>query len=371
MRIAQVSQHYRPIIGGQEVYIANLIRVLAEAGHKSTVFQPDHGIRADDIIPVLRLRGIPRLIHGAEPYLFNLLLYLTQNRKLADFDLIIAHYAFSAWALRKFAKRTIILSHGIEWHLKNMTWDDKVHESVAKSCINSFTHVVNDSHYLRHFGIDIKPGHGLFTEVAPGKWFIPNCVDTSHFQGNQGLADLKNRKIILVPRQITEDRGIDLAIKAFKLLSEDDSELTLCILGKQRPGAYLTYLKKLIQKLDLGKRLFFVSPVENSRMPYYYSSAVVTLIPTLCREGTSLSALESMACGTPTVSTNVAGLADLPTVQVLPEAQSVANAIQKTINHAKAIGMQQQVTVQETFNMTNWAKAWLEVISRFGVPFAS
>ena len=366
MRIAQVSQHYRPIIGGQEVYIANLIRVLAGVGHETTVFQPDHGIKADDMIPVLRLRGIPRLIHGTEPYLFNLLLYLTQQSRLADFDLIIAHYAFSAWALRKFAKKTIILSHGIEWHLENMTWDDRVHERIAKSCFESFFHVVNDSHYLRHFGFDIKPGQGFFTEVSTGKWFIPNCVDIDHFQRTQGLTELKNRKIILVPRQITEDRGIDLAIKAFKMLSEKDSELTLCILGKQHPCEYLRYLFDLIKKLDLGRRILFEPPVENSRMPHYYSSAVVTLIPTLRREGTSLSALESMACGTATVSTNVAGLADLPTVQVPPEAEAVATAIQDTIACSEAIGKQQQLSVNKTFNMSNWSKAWVEVISRVG-----
>jgi glycosyltransferase involved in cell wall biosynthesis len=366
LRIAQVSQHYRPIIGGQEVYIANLISMMASAGHVSHVFQPDRGMRADDIVPVLRPVGIPRLIRGTEPYLFNLLLYLTQQRRLDGFDLIIAHYAFSAWALRKYAKKTIILSHGVEWHLKHMTWDDRVHERIARNSLEPFTHVVNDSHYLRHFGFEINPGRGFFSEVAPGKWFIPNCVDINHFQGNQGLAELKSRKIILVPRQITEDRGIDLAIKAFKLLSEGDSELSLCILGKQHPGAYLTYLMELIRRLDLGKRIFFVPPVENSQMPSYYSSAVVTLIPTLCREGTSLSALESMSCGTATVSTNVAGLADLPTVQVPPQEQAVASAIQETLSRSDTIGKQQQSSVRKTFNMENWAKAWLEVISKVG-----
>jgi glycosyltransferase involved in cell wall biosynthesis len=362
MKVAQVTQHYRPIIGGQEVYIENLQTVLAEAGIQGTVYQPDRGVQADDIVRILRLRGIPRLIRGAEPYLFNFFLHLTQMERLAQADVIIAHYAFSAWALKRLAHKTIVLSHGIEWHLENMTWDDRVHERVAKACLEKFTHVVNDTHYLRHFGYTAPPAKGCFTELSPGKWFIPNCVDTIKFQATAGLPALKQRNIILVPRQLAADRGIDLAVKAFRLLADENKELTLCLLGKRRPGRYINYIEQLIKSLGLGRRVFFEPDVENKRMPHYYSSALVTLIPTLRREGTSLSALESMSCGIATVSTNVAGLADLPTVQCNPDEIAVAQALKDTLRKRTEIGISQQETVRRIFNTENWSNAWLQVI---------
>lgn len=362
MNISQVSQHYKPIVGGQEVYIANLIRTFAAAGHTSVVFQPDRGVRGPDIVPVPRIRGLPRLIKGSEPYVFNASLWLNCKRRLALSDIIIAHYAFSAWPLRQFANKSIILSHGIEWNVDEMGWDDRIHERVARARLNDFVHVVNDTHYLRYFGYDLKPGQGVFTEVAPRKWFIPNCVDIDHFKRNEGLLRLKERKIILVPRQITKDRGIDLAIRAFKHLSEDDSELTLCIMGKQRGGSYMAYLLRLIADLELKKRVIFEPPIDNYNMPDVYSSAVVTLIPTLRREGTSLSALESMACETATVSTDVAGLADLPTVQAPAEVNAFAEAVQNTIRDREAIGQRQRISVCDQFTMVEWGKAWQSVI---------
>lgn len=362
MKVAQVSQHYKPIVGGQEVYIANLIRTLSAAGHDSVVFQPDRGVRAPDVIPVPRIHGLPRLIRGSEPYVFGASLWLTRRKQLALSDIIIAHYAFSAWPLRQFAKKTIILSHGIEWNVDEMKWDDRIHERVARSCLSEFVHVVNDTHYLRYFGYDLKPGQGAFTEIVPRKWFIPNCVDIDYFKRNEGLSRLKERKIILVPRQITNDRGIDLAIKAFKPLSEDDDELTLCIMGKARGRAYMSYLLRLIADLDLKRRVFFEPPSDNSKMADFYSSAIVTLIPTLRREGTSLSALESMACGTATVSTDVAGLADLPTVQAPAEVNAFAEAIQNTIRNREAIGERQRISVCDEFNMVKWGMAWQNVI---------
>lgn len=362
MKVAQVSQHYLPMIGGQEVYIDNLVGVFREAGIESQVFQPDRGVRRADIITVPRVPGLGRIIDGSEPYVFNLLLGLTQLNRLAEADVVIAHYAFSAWALGRLAKKTIILSHGVDWHTEGMTWDDKVHEHVARARLQGWPHVVNDTHYLRHFGFDVPPATGFFTEVVPNKWFIPNCVDTRYFAPNKGLPELRSRAILLVPRQVTPDRGIHLAIEAFRPVWEMNPELTLLVLGKIRLGPYYRSCVELARRLGIEKQVVFQDNVENSRMPDYFSSSLLTIIPTLRREGTSLSALESMACGTATVSTNVAGLADLPTVQCDPTPTALATAINATLGDRERIGAQQRTTVSQQFNIEKWAEAWLRVV---------
>jgi len=363
MKVAHVSQHYLPVIGGQEVYIDNLNRLLQAAGWTTEVYQPNRGIQRPDVVTVARIPGLPRLIYGADAYMFNAFLYLTKLGRLAEADVIIAHYAFSAWPLRRFAHRTIILSHGIEWRLENQRFDDRLREKVARRCLDEFFHVVNDTHYLRHFGYDISPASGFFTEVAPRKWFIPNCVDTARFQRSEGLPELKAHRTILVPRQIVRDRGIDLAIRAFKLLADEDHDLVLHVLGKIRHDSYSQLCLDLVRTLGLQGRVVFHDHIENGRMADYYSSARVTVIPTLRREGTSLSALESMACGTATVSTNVAGLRDLPTIQCDPEEHSLAQSIRSTLAEEKQIGERQALVVRNTFNFENWGKAWLKVIA--------
>ena len=244
-----------------------------------------------------------------------------------------------------------------------MTWDDREHERRARACINDFTHVVNDTHYLRHLGIDAPPAQGLFTEVSPGKWFIPNCVDTSLFTRTPGLPELKARPSILVPRQVCEDRGIHLAIEAFRRILDARPEYTLHLLGKIRPGEYIERCRALVKRLGLSERVVFQDHVSNGTMADYYSSSCLTLIPTIRREGTSLSALESMACGTATVSTNVAGLRDLPTVQCNPDADSVARAVLETLDRREEVASVQLAAVQRDFNILNWGTAWCRVIN--------
>ena len=250
----------------------------------------------------------------------------------------------------------------MEWHQDNQNWDDKKRERAAQLCFDRFPHVVNDTHYLRCRGLNAPVGENYFKEVAPGKWFIPNCVDGNRFCSGPGHASLKGRQVILVPRQLVVDRGIDLAIKAFKHFSESNTDLELCLLGKRRPGPYIDSIDQLIIDLELSEKVYFAENVPNEEMPAWYNGSLMTLIPTLRREGTSLSALESMSCGVATVSTNVAGLADLPTVQCDPDEIALADAMQSTFENRNVIGKRQQEKVHETFSMKNWEDAWLRVI---------
>jgi len=364
MNIAHVSAHYRPIIGGQEVYIANLMEVCHQAGHTSHVFQPYRGEKAEDTTCLPRIRFLSRFIHGIDRKWFNWMISILQPKKLFEADAIICHYAFHARPLERVRKKTIILSHGVEWKINNPTAYDHACEKYAKHCLKCFTHVVNDTHYLRQLGIPIEPATGYFEEVAPGIYFIPNCVDTEHFVPGLGLKEYEGRRIILVPRQMVEVRGIHLAIAAFAILAKEQPDLEMCLLGKRHKNAraYLARLERMIAETELEDRVFFRDPVPNRDMPRWFNSAKVTLVPTLEQEGTSLSAIESMSCGTATVTTNVAGLADLPTVQCEPNPESIAEALRSTLAAADRIGSEQREIVASTLNMTNWGQAWLKVM---------
>lgn len=364
MKIAQVTQHYLPMFGGQEVYVDNLRKVFLAAGWENRVFQPSRGVHRSDVTNVLRVPKVGRLIHGIEPYLFNLFLRLGPLGQLSEADVIISHYAFHAPPLARLAEKTIVLSHGVEWHLEEMTWDDREHERRARWAFYRFTHVVNDTHYLRHLGIEAPPAAGFFAEVAPGKWFIPNCVDLEAFRRTEGLPELHARPRVLVPRQVVEDRGIHLAIEAFHSIAKAEPDLVLHVLGKIRPGPYIRKCRDLVQRLGLTDKVIFQDHVQNGTMADYYSSSAITLIPTLRREGTSLSALESMACGTATVSTNVAGLRDLPTIQCDPTAEAVAEATLRALADRESIARVQLEQVRSTFNIQNWAAAWKRVVER-------
>ena len=365
MKIAHLSAHYRPIIGGQEVYISNLIEVCRKVGHESVVYQLNRGQQADDAVCLPRLPFLARFIPGIDRKWLNYMVSILRPKGLFSADANIVHYAFHAPPLERARDKTIILSHGVEWRVDDQTPYDIACEANAKQCLDRFLHVVNDTHYLRQLGMDVPPATGFFQEVAPRIWFIPNCVDTEHFVPGPGLAEYEGKKMILVPRQMVESRGIHIAIAAFALIAKEHSDLEMCLLGKRRKGAapYLARLDQMIVDAGLESRIHFRDPVPNKEMPAWFNSAKVVLVPTLEKEGTSLSAIESMSCGVATISTNVAGLADLPTIQCDPEPESMAEALRSTLADPAPVGMRQRAKVRETFNMENWSEGWMKAIS--------
>ena len=118
----------------------------------------------------------------------------------------------------------------------------------------------------------------------------------------------------------------------------------------------------MILHLGLNNQVVFLNPVANQIMPSYYSSAQLTVIPTIRREGTSLSALESMACKTATVSTDIGGLLDLPTMKAKTDPIDLAQKMELALQQRKKIASQQHQDVLNVFNLENWGKAWLNVI---------
>ena len=364
MKIAQLSSHYRPVVGGQEVYIKNLNSILVEAGHETLVYQLQRGESAEDNVCIPKIPYLAKFITEFETRWLAWIVDIFKPKQLFNADLVIGHYASVSRSLETIAKKTIILSHGVEWRTENQRGYDVYREENAKWCLDKYPHVVNDTYYLRYLGIDVEAGKDYFTEVSPGKWFIPNCVDTDLFSKVPVKSEYLDKKMILVPRQMVEDRGIHLAIEAFAMISEDYPEYEMCLLGKRWDNShpYIKLLDNLILTKNLQERVYFREPVANKKMPEWYSSAKLTVIPTLRREGTSLSAIESMSCGTATVSTNVVGLADLPTLQCDPEAGALAEAIAQGIDQSDSLGISQQKTVVENLNLKNWSECWQKVI---------
>ena len=119
---------------------------------------------------------------------------------------------------------------------------------------------------------------------------------------------------------------------------------------------------RLIKNLGLTNKVIFAGSVNWRNMPAYYSSAKLTIIPSIWSEGTSLAALESMSCGTPVVSTDIGGLPDLPTLQSKTNAADLAEKMIMVLeNHAQYAENQMRV-VRKTYHLENWAACWVKIL---------
>jgi glycosyltransferase involved in cell wall biosynthesis len=222
--------------------------------------------------------------------------------------------------------------------------------------------VANDTFFLREMGLDAPPGQGAFQQISPGRWFIPNCVDTEWFVPTPGQDEVRALNAVLVPRNLYRNRGIHLAIAAFPRVLEAYPETHLVIVGGEGDPGYGQEVRLQVANSGLQHRVRFLGSVPWREMRAVYSAARVTVIPSICGEGTSLSALESMACGTPVVATAVGGLPDLPAWLAEPNPEALSEAILRVLARRDEVARSQQATVRKGYHLGRWAAAWRQVV---------
>jgi len=370
MQVAHVIYRSRPVLGGAEVYVEALRHALAEVASRQTVYQAALGAGGAGIVqvPVPRRTGLKLLD-------FNLAL-ASRREEILGHDVVIVHNPehLTGWLS---GGRSILVSHGATWTHERGFVRRALRRSAMQSGFRRAGAVVaNDSFVLRAMGIDAAPGARFREEVAPRVWFVPNPVDPSVFhppaQAARGMAPgvlprAVTGPVVLVPRNLTRSRGIDLAIAAFAAARTLPGEAHLVIAGDAIPDVpasvrYRAELEALVHATGLTGRVHFLGGLPREAMPDLYRAAALTLIPTRSSEGTSLSALESMATAVATITTSVEGLLDLPEPHVRPEPAALAAEIDRVWPVREELGRRQRAAVERDFGVASWAAAWHGIV---------
>jgi len=107
-------------------------------------------------------------------------------------------------------------------------------------------------------------------------------------------------KVLLYAGRLVEEKRVDVILKAFKQVEDKNEEAMLILVGG---GKDEDALKNLTNSLSL-KRVKFLPTAARSRLCLLISAADAVVIASK-QEGLPTIAMESLACGTPVVSTPV------------------------------------------------------------------
>lgn len=142
---------------------------------------------------------------------------------------------------------------------------------------------------------------------------IANGIDLDNFHkaDDQERAEsrknlnLKAEPVIGIIARLSDVKGIDILISALPRVISKFPDVKLLVLGEGREEVPL---KKLVQDLGLGERVFFYPSVTN--MPGTLSAFDVFVMPSR-QEGLGLSVMEAQACGCCVVGSRVGGIPSL------------------------------------------------------------
>lgn len=195
---------------------------------------------------------------------------------------------------------------------------------------------------------------------------VPNGVDTERFfpipreEARKMLGIPESGFVYLSVGALIERKGHDLLIQAFANPGvQDGARLYIAGAGPEEDA-----LRRLAVQQGVGDRVVLLGHVKNASLPHWYNAADCFC---LCssREGWANVIMESLACGTPVVATNVWGAPEIltrPDIGILVDrtVESIANGLAQ----ARSVGWDRG-GIRKHVEGRTWGKVAEEVNSVF------
>ncbi len=329
LRIAMLSAHSCPLgklgakdTGGMSVYVRELARELGKRGHLVDVYTRTHDSEHEQI---MELGENARLIHlraGEDEQIHKLAVYLHlpdfacnlesfRKHNQLQYDLVFSHYWLSTW-VGNFLQSWWNVPHMAMFHtlgaIKNAIGigedEPELRVETERYLIKNCHRIIATTEKERE---DIVFHYGANPENIS---VIPCGVNLSLFRTmDREMAKeqlgLDGKRCILYVGRLDVLKGIDRLLNAMAYI-KNGHNLKLIVIGGDGDSQYDVELQRLSRKLQIQDLINFQGMVVQEELPRFYNAADVVVIPSYY-ESFGLVALESLACGTPVVTTRVGG----------------------------------------------------------------
>ncbi len=299
---------------------------------------------------------------------------LENAHKTEGFDLVHSEHLFPAPYAGEFAKNNklphIVTIEGVSNVSPYSRFLFEVHKfllpKIKYDALVSWGRYVLEKYFLK-WGVNKRKSA-----------IIPGAVDTNVFNPKVDGSSVRRKlpkadKIILAakPMYFTNALGMSHIIRAMEIVSNEHSDCKLVIGGT---GRMQKYLVGLADKLDLNDKIEFVGWIPQKAMPKYYKAADIIVDSFVFSHPGSITALESLASGTPNVMTEIECLPgeinvppkDIAVLSKVADEKSIADGIIALLDDeriGKNVGKNAVKFVEKNFSIETVAKKYIDLYS--------
>jgi D-inositol-3-phosphate glycosyltransferase len=371
--------------GGMSVYIRELTRELARQGHSIDIYTRSQDSTLPEVVPFAQGARLIHIQSGEPVDLDKLLIYsyapevackIENFRKQHDlqYDIIFSHYWISGIS-GLYLQAWWQIPHLIMFHtlgaVKNAIGigedepELRIQEEalIARECQRVIASTGREQYFL----------HQDYQVPLEKISIIPCGVNMQTFRpmdrlGARKELGLGNDKTILFVGRIERLKGIDRLIRAMPYLKELRPRLLIAGEDGNREGE-VNSLKILAAELSVADLVSFPGLIDYSRLQYYYNAADVCVLPSYY-ESFGLVPLESLACGTPVITTDVGDLRNIvregETGFVLPDnqPQHLADKL-NTLLSGKAQKLVTRSAMRDSVSRFEWRNIAVSIVNEF------
>jgi D-inositol-3-phosphate glycosyltransferase len=329
LNIALLSIHSCPYAvlggkdtGGMNVYIRESCRELLGHGHHIDIYTASHACCHCNLIePGADLKLIHldnnlsahSTVAALKKQASALASEIDSTRQTLgyNYDIIQSHYWQSGLVALELQKQWgvphIAMFHTLGKLKKmfNVAGNDplarpEIEEEVIYSADRIIASTLREKIYLQQlYGADPGKISVIPCGVNPGIFRPYNKQDCRR---ELGLDPAEN--VILFVGRLEPLKGIDRLLKGYALIKESVPARIIILGGDESNNEYKSSLESLAGELGIGNRVNFTGSIPQADLPRYYSAADITIVPSYY-ESFCLVILESLACGTPVITSDI------------------------------------------------------------------
>jgi rhamnosyl/mannosyltransferase len=384
MEICLASHRYAPMVGGYDNQIKLLAENLSESFHvkvvtynltNSPASESMNGVEVHRIKPQLTLFRVPLAVD-----------YLKMLGKL-EFDVLHAHgfiplVSDLSILSAKLRKKCAVYTHHFDGNIQDSALLNLAanfyNETMGRSCLSLADALVTTTKSYAESSPMMKPHLKKIT-------VIPCFVDCDSFtpQPLAQVLELKRRlglngkKVVLFVGRIVPYKGVEYLLKAFEQINESGEKFELLIVGGEEGSkitnhsAYFQEIQHLANSEKIKDNVQFLGRIDGSQLPLYYSLADVVVLPSVMRgEAFGSVLIESLACGTPVVASNLPGVNEVLKgnnqvgCYVAPrDPDALSNAITKMVDQKPQVTEQCRQFAENNYSAKEIAKDYMKLYS--------
>lgn len=310
MKILFILEYYYPHIGGVETLFRNLTESLSELGHEITVLTNKH----DKSLPKEEKRGnisIKRLSLNNR-YLFTFFSVFTAVKLARDHELIHTtsyNAAVPAYVASKLTGTKAIITFHEVW---GKLWFNLPWLSQPTRILNyCFEQMILKMNFLKFIAVSHFTQNALLEQgVNPnsvGK--IYNGIDYSEYI-NKIPEDKKKNKTFIYFGRVGVSKGIDIILQAVEALLKERSDFKVKLILPQKSDRLTKKVIRNINNQQLSEHVLIQHSIPFDLLKETVSDALAVIIPSYS-EGFCFAAVETMAIGTPIISSGRGALKEV------------------------------------------------------------
>lgn len=365
MKIAMLVPFFFPHFGGTEKYVKDLSTELVSRGNEVTIITnnipKEAGAPLQEImdgVKVIRLKAANFIYLPVSFFKIKL-------KMLEGFDIVHSHCP--PFGFTRKVRGRLKVPHIVTYHCDTTMSEKFLGVKMPKWVIRTIEALTN--FYARMILpkvdaiINTTESYASTSPVMKNfpHYAVPIGIHFELFDDSrrkQGISEAtRDRKKVLFLGRLAANKGIDYLIHAIPLVLKavPDAKFIICGEGEEKP-----HVEDYIDKAGVRDHIQFLGKVNLDQMVELYSNSAMFVFPSINRlEAFGIVQLESMACSTPVIASNIPGVNNVMEngksgILVEPrDAEGLAAAIIKILKDpdlARSMGIRGRQLVETKYN---------------------